>query len=81
VDLDAVVARRRGFAVAKRLDVDAVVAQVVMEAVLGRLDLRRVAITVVTAIDLPEIVREATEAAAYEVVRGTRAERAQADTW
>lgn len=79
LDLGRVIARIDLDGVAKRLDVDAVVARVDLDAVLGRLDLPAIAMKVVTAIDLPEIVRESTGPAASEVVRGIRAEGAQAD--
>jgi hypothetical protein len=66
-------------AMAKGLDVDAVVARVDLDAVIRRLDLPGLAMEVATAIDLPEIVRQSTSSAASEVVRGIRAEGAQAD--
>lgn len=79
LDLSRVIARLNLDEVAKRLDVDAVVARVDLDAVLGRLDLPEIAMKVVTAIDLPEIVREAAGPASSEVVRGLRTEGAQAD--
>jgi hypothetical protein len=79
MDLDAVVARVDPDTVAKRLDVDAVVSRVDVDAVLARLDLPAIAVQVIAAIDLPEIVREATGPAASEVVRGIRTEGVHAD--
>jgi hypothetical protein len=79
IDLDALIARVDPDSVAKRLDVDAVVARVDLDAIVARLDLPRIALEVIAAIDLPEIVRESTGSAASEVVRGIRAESVQAD--
>jgi len=79
IDLGTLIARIDPDVVAKRLDVDAVVARVDLDAVLARLDLPRIALEVIAAIDLPEIVRESTGSAASEVVRGIRAEGIQAD--
>jgi hypothetical protein len=79
VDLDAIVARVDPDAVAKRLDVDAVVGRVDVNAAVERLDLTGIALQVITAIDLPEILRESTGPAASEVVRGIRVEGVQAD--
>src|SRR4051794_8464163 len=79
VDLGALVARIDPDAVAKRLDVDAVVSQVDLEAIVARLDLPRIALEVIAAIDLAEIVRQSTGSAASEVIRGIRAESVQAD--
>ena len=79
LDLDAVLARVDPDAVAKRLDVEAVVARVDVNATVGRLDLTEIALQVINAIDLPEILRESTGPAASEVVRGIRVEGAQAD--
>jgi hypothetical protein len=79
LDLDAVPARVDPDAVAKRLDVEAVVARVDVNAAVGRLDLTEIALQVINAIDLPEILRESTGPAASEVVRGIRVEGAQAD--
>jgi hypothetical protein len=79
LDLDAVLARVDPDAVAKRLDVEAVVARVDVNAAVDRLDLTEIALQVITAIDLPEILRESTGPAASEVVRGIRVEGAQAD--
>jgi hypothetical protein len=79
VDLDAVVARIDPDVVAKRLDVDAVVSRVDLDAVVTRLDLPRIALEVIAAIDLAEIVRESSGSAASEVVRGIRTESVQAD--
>jgi hypothetical protein len=79
VDLDAVIARVDPDAVAKRLDVEAVVGRVDVNAVVERLDLAGIALQVINAIDLPEILRQSTGPAASEVVRGIRVEGAQAD--
>lgn len=79
IDLDAVVARVDPDAVAKRLDIDAVVSRVDVEAVLARLDLPAIAMQVITTIDLPEMMREATGPAASEAVRGIRTEGVHAD--
>jgi len=79
IDLDALIARVDPDSVAKRLDVDAVVARVDLDAIVARLDLPRIALEVIAAIDLPEIVRESTGSAASEVVRGIRVESVQAD--
>ena len=79
LDLDAVLARVDPDAVAKRLDVEAVVARVDVNAAVDRLDLTEIALQVITAIDLPEILRQSTGPAASEVVRGIRVEGAQAD--
>jgi hypothetical protein len=79
LDLDAVLARVDPDTIAKRLDVEAVVARVDVNAAVDRLDLTEIALRVITAIDLPEILRESTGPAASEVVRGIRVEGAQAD--
>jgi hypothetical protein len=79
VDLEAVVARVDPDVVAKRLDVEAVVGRVDVNAVVERLDLAGIALQVINAIDLPEILRQSTGPAASEVVRGIRVEGAQAD--
>lgn len=79
LDLAAVLARVDPDTVAKRLDVDAVVARVDLNTAAERLDLAGLAMQVITAIDLPEILRQSTGPAASEVVRGIRVEGAHAD--
>ncbi len=79
VDLDAVVSRVDLDAVAGRLDLDPLVAKVNVQAVLDRVDLVRIAEEVITAIDLPEILRQSSGAVASEAVRGVRSGGMQAD--
>ena len=79
LDLNAVVSRVDVEAVVKRVDIDAVIARVDVDAVLARLDLAAIALQVIEAIDLPEILRESTGSVASEAVRGVRADGVQAD--
>jgi hypothetical protein len=70
VDLDGVVAAVDLDAVAARLDIDAIIA---------RLDLAGIAEEVLAAIDLPEIIREATGSVTSASVRGVRMRGISAD--
>jgi len=63
VDLDGVVAG---------VDLDAVAARLDVEAIVARLDLAGIAEDVLAAIDLPEIIREATGSVTSASVRGVR---------
>ena len=63
VDLDGVVAG---------VDLDAVAARLDIDAIINRLDLAGIAEEVLAAIDLPEIIREATGSVTSASVRGVR---------
>jgi len=79
VDLDEVVAGVDLDAVAGRLDVDAVARRLDIDAVIDRIDLAALAEQVINAIDLPEIIRQATGSVTSEAVRGARMQSIQAD--
>lgn len=72
VDLDLVVGDVDLDAAAGRLDVDAVARRLDLDAVIKRIDLVGLAEEVISAIDLPEIIRESTGSVASDTVRGVR---------
>lgn len=83
VDIAAIIDRVDLDAIASRLDVDAVAARLdigaIVDRTLARLDLAALALQVIDAIDLPEILRQSTGTVATEAVRGVRAESVDAD--
>jgi hypothetical protein len=72
IDVDAVANRIDLDAIASRIDVDAVAARLDVDAVIDRIDLVSIAEEVISAIDLPEIIRESSGSVASETVRGLR---------
>jgi hypothetical protein len=88
VDLDAIVRRldidaiAKGIdldALAERIDADAVVGRVDLDAVIARIDIVGIAMGVIDAIDLPDIVRHSTGTLTSDTIRGVRTEARQAD--
>ena len=79
VDLDLLVGTVDIDAVAARLDVDGVAATINIDAIIDRIDLVRIAQEVISAIDLPEIIRESTGSLASGTVRGVRMQGIAAD--
>jgi hypothetical protein len=79
IDLDAVASRIDVAAIVDRVDVDAVADRLDVDRALARLDLAAIALQVVEAIDLPEILRMSTGSVATEAVREVRAGGAVAD--
>ena len=79
VDLDLLVGTVDIDAVAARLDVDRVAGTINIDAIIDRIDLVRIAQEVISAIDLPEIIRESTGSLASGTVRGVRMQGIAAD--
>lgn len=79
LDLEAVVRRLDLNALAGGIDIDPLIARLDVDAALSHFDLAGIALGVIEAIDLPEIVRASTGTLASETVRGVRAETMQAD--
>jgi hypothetical protein len=79
VDIDALVAGVDLDAVAARLDVDAVAGRLNIDSVIDRIDLVHIAQDVISAIDLPEIIRQSTGSLASGTVRGVRMQGIAAD--
>ena len=72
VDLDLIVSGVDLDAAATRITIDPIAARVDIDAIIDRIDLVGLAEQVINAIDLPEIIREATGSVASETVRGVR---------
>jgi hypothetical protein len=79
IDLDEIASRIDIDAILDRVDLDAVVARVDLDPVLERADIVGLARYVIDAIDLPELIRASTGSMTSDLVRGVRAQGADAD--
>lgn len=79
LDVDKVIARVDLDGVVDRVDIDRAAERIDLDAVIERADVVGIARYVIEAIDLPELIRSSTGSMTSEVVRGVRAQGADAD--
>jgi hypothetical protein len=70
VDLDRVI---------ERVDIDGIVRRVDLDGIIGRVDMVAIADQLIEDIDVPELIRESTNAVTSETVRSVRMRSAEAD--
>jgi hypothetical protein len=79
VDIDQIVAVVDLDAAATRIDIDAIAKRLDMEAIIGRLDLVALTEEIMSALDIPEIIRESTTSVASGSVTEVRLQSISAD--